>query len=224
MAWVKTLPLKIGGSVELYYCMECESLSSPFSPPSTNTATQLEWHKSVLERNLDWSNVLIDNLINKGCGGPVVDIGSGIGSFLLAARERGWEGVGFDLDIEVCQYGREQFNLDLRAEIWREETSPKFSILTCISVLEHIHQPRPLILEMISAARMKRAKIYLSVPFFNRIWWKMLHTDTTAPGHPFEYPHAHVTHFSYKGLELLCKQQGVESMELLRNESGGLVT
>lgn len=222
MTWVKELPMKIGGSVELYYCMECESFCSPFSAPMDNPPTQLNWHKSVLDRNFDWSVCLLDIFRLKGCRGNIVDIGCGIGSFLLAAKKDGWKGkgVGYDLDHDACQYGREEFGLDLRCEQWDADTSPEFGLLTCISVLEHIHQPRPLINQILSSAKAQDAKVYLSVPFFNRDWWKMIKTDSTSSGHPFEYPHAHVTHFSYKGIEAICDQLNVKSAERIRGSAG----
>ena len=222
MAWVRTLPKKIGGSVELYYCMDCESFCSPFSAPVLNPVTQINWHKSVLDRNLSWSADLLDSLEAQGCNGPIVDIGCGIGSLLLAAKNKDWlgAGVGFDLDSDACEYGRNEFDLDLRSEIWNAEASPDFGLITCISVLEHIHQPRKLISEMLSVAKHMGAKVYLSVPFFNRDWWRMIHTDNFSPGHPFEYPHAHVTHFSYKGMETVFAQQNVSSAEQIRIPGG----
>lgn len=220
MSWVKTLPIKIGGSVDLFYCMECESFSSPFSKPSANAATQVEWHKKVLERNLAWSSNLLQQLWGMGVRGGVVDIGCGIGSLLLAARSAGVAGVGFDLDYQACEYGRNEYGLDLRGENWYAGDSPDFGLITCISVLEHIHHPRKLISEMISAARDRNAAVFLSVPFLNRDWWKFLHTDSWTPGHPFEYPHAHVTHFSHRGMELVCRQLGVANVQLLKVQGG----
>ncbi len=222
MSWVKTLPKKIGGTVELFYCMECESFSSPFSVPANNPPSDVEWHKSVLKRNLKWSHNLLQQLIEKGMEGPIVDIGCGIGSLLLAADKAGISGVGFDLDTVACEYGRNEFGLNLRGELWHEEDSPDFGLITIISVLEHIHQPRELIRDMIYAARARNAKIFISVPFFNRDWWKLLHTDNFTPGHPFEVPHAHVTHFSHRGLDTVCRQFGAKDLQLIQVKGGWL--
>jgi 2-polyprenyl-3-methyl-5-hydroxy-6-metoxy-1,4-benzoquinol methylase len=220
MAWVKKLPVKIGGSVDLYYCMECESFSSPFAPTIASPHTQVNWHKSVLERNLAWSADLLSQLKEIGVRGPIVDVGCGIGSLLLAARNFGMSGVGYDLDVPACQYGREQFDLDLRGENWSLETSPDFELISCISVLEHIHQPRDLIAQMIHAAKERKATVFLSVPFLNRDWWRFLHTDSGTSGHVFEYPHVHVTHFSHKGMETVCRQFGASSLEMVRVARG----
>lgn len=220
MAWVKRLPIKVGGSVDLYYCMECESFSSPFSRPMVNPPTQVQWHQQVLERNLGWSAMLLDEFSSRQLRGPIVDIGCGIGSLLLAAQRRGIPGIGYDLDAEACAHGREQYGLDLRCGLWQPEQTPTFSVLTCISVLEHIHQPRALIQDMLRAARLAGASVYLSVPFFNRAWWRHLHDDSSLPGHPLEYPHAHCTHFSNRGMEAVLREFGARDLEMLKIDRG----
>ncbi|SFU15573.1 class I SAM-dependent methyltransferase [Mesorhizobium sp. YR577] len=110
MAWVKEWPRKIGGTTHLFYCMECESFSSPQSKPNPET-DQTAWHISVLERNLGWSEKLLDLLTENGARGPMVDVGCGIGSLLLAAKRRGIPGIGFDLDDFATTHGRKEFGL-----------------------------------------------------------------------------------------------------------------
>lgn len=208
MSWVRAWPKKNGGTTDLFYCMECESFSSPQSKPNPE-GDQSAWHRSVLDRNLAWSSQLLDLFADHGVQGPIVDVGCGIGGLLLAAKRRGISGVGFDLDAASVAAGRAEFGLDLRAELWTRNSIADFGLLTCISVLEHIHQPRPVIAEMFEAARDRHASIYLSVPFVDRVSWGQLHTDNlTVPGHLFAQPHVHVTHFSHKGMETLCRQFG----------------
>lgn len=220
MAWIRTLPRKVGGTVELFYCMECESFSSPFSPPVANPPTEVNWHKTVLDRNLKWSDELLSKLSDKGVTGPMVDIGCGIGSLLEGAKRRGISGIGFDLDVEACAYGREAFGLDLRGELWSRDKTGHFGLISCISVLEHVHQPRALITEMIQTARDYGAHAYLSVPLINRDWWRFLHTDNLTPGHMFEVPHAHVTHFSNLGMRTLLEQLGVQNVDVVSVDKG----
>jgi len=207
MAYVKTLPTKLGGSVDLFYCMECESFCSPFSKPNPLTS-EIDWHKSVLDRNLTWCAELLPMLEPRA---PIIDIGCGIGSLLLAAKRMGIEGIGYDLDEPACAYGRDQFGLNLRGEHWSKDTSPSAGLITCVSVLEHLHQPRPLIEEMIAAARHHKCSVFVSVPFVNRDWWRLTRTESLTPGHIFEYPHVHVTHFSWKGMQAIADQLGASA-------------
>jgi hypothetical protein len=209
MSWVARPITSFGRGVDLFHCMDCHSFSSPQSPPNV-TPSQVEWHKSVRDRNLAWCSDLFDILQPRG---PVIDIGAGIGTLLYAARERGLSGVGFDTDEGACAYGRETYGLDLRPELWTPESVKAAGLITCISVLEHIHQPRPLIRDILAAAKKMGSDVYLSVPFVNRDWWRFLKTDNRQKGHVFEQPHVHVTHFSWNGLETVCKEFGARSME-----------
>lgn len=215
MTWVRALPRKVGGTTDLFYCKDCESHSSPQSPPNPET-NQTEWHKKVLERNLGWSEQLLDALWAEGVSGPIVDVGCGIGSLLLAAKRRQISGTGYDLDGDAIRYGKSEFGLDLRAELWTENSVDTFGLITCISVLEHIHQPRPMIAEMLRSAQARQASVYLSVPFIDRVWWPATRdADTLRPGHLFEHPHVHVAHFSHKGMETVCRQFGATDYRLV---------
>ena len=208
VAWMKRLPIKVGGHADLYYCLSCESFFSPFAPKSTAASGHTGWHLSVEGRNEQWSRQLLEKLLGEGARGPILEIGSGIGTFLRVARESGLPGVGFDLDSAACAHGRSAHNLDLRAEWWNSATTPDFRTMVCISVLEHIHEPRALLREMIQCCLRKNALLYVSVPFFDRNWWPHLTADSTRPGHPFEYPHAHVVHYSHEGFKTACRAFG----------------
>lgn len=211
ITFVKNLPRRLGGEVALFYCMACESACSPLSP-STAHSDVTAWHLSVHDRNKAWASALFDKI---GAKGPIVDIGCGIGSLLFAAREKGLAGTGYDLNPWASELGRTRFGLDLRTENWSRSSAPPAKTITCISVLEHIHQPRKLIFDLVGAVQDLKATLFISVPFFSRAQWPKLLTDNLQPGHFFEVPHAHVTHFSPTALEKLCLEAGAGSVEAL---------
>lgn len=205
MTFARTFPRRIGGTVNVFYCMECESASSPFAPPNA-PSDDVEWHKSVFKRNLDFADALLDAVAPRG---PLLDVGCSIGSLLLAARNRGIPGVGYDLNPWSVAYGKEAFGLDLRNELWTPSKTEDVKFITCIMVLEHIHQPRGLLRDLIQTSLRHHAPLFLSVPFFERPQWKQLRTDNLAePSHFFSQPHVHVTHFSRKGLERAARDFG----------------
>ena len=211
LTFVKSLPRRVGGFVDLFYCMACESACSPLSPPGPLTDDS-GWHLSVRDRNIGWGKELFAAL---GSQGPLIDVGAGIGSLLSEALELGIEGIGFDTNHWACAVGRERFGLDLRAEMWTRANTPPAKIITCISVLEHVHHPRALIGDLIGAAIDMDATLFVSVPFFTRAHWPALRTDNLTAGHFFEYPHAHVTHYSPAALEKVCKELGARNVERL---------
>jgi len=198
-----------GADVDVFFCMECESLSSPFSKPNP-VQSSLDWHRSVYERNSRFSNAFLDIVVQKfGRPRGILDIGSGIGTLLKAAAERSISGVGYDLDTVSCQYGRAEFGLDLRGEEWSHGSGVgDVELIACIMVLEHIHYPRALMNGLMKEAIAKRCPIFVSVPFVEKTWWPHLLSDNRSEGHPFHYPHVHVTHFSRKGMKAAFTQMG----------------
>jgi hypothetical protein len=197
--------------VDVFACLECLSFCSPFAPPRP-TGRKADWHISVAERNLGWAR----ELFKKIDPSYVVEVGAGIGTVLRAAREKGGDGVGFDLNVAAVEYGRRVFDLDLRTELWSRATQirRKPSCILCIMVLEHIHQPRPLLEELVRAGTDSDCPVFISVPWFEKRWWPHLITDPMASEfHPFEQPAVHVTHFSKIGFESACKSFGAKSIE-----------
>lgn len=200
--------------VDVFVCMDCRSLSSPFAPPNPPT-TQISWHRSVFDRNLDYADELFD-VVKDHLSTPasILDIGCGTGTLLFAARRRGISGVGFDLDADACDYGRLLHGLDLRGEAWNPSIEVgKISLITCVMVLEHIHEPRALMADMMKAATAQKCPIFVSVPFVERAWWRYLLTEpnkSQGEFHPFRMPHVHVSHFSREGMTKAFTQFGAK--------------
>ncbi len=218
MLWVRDLddgekrPL-----VDLYFCVACRSASSPWAEPVPSHSA-LGWHLSVTERNTRYALDLFRDL---GLARPVVlDIGCGNGTLLDAARSLGGGGVGFDIDDKSCAHGRAR-GLDLRADMWRLETPlPAVNLITCIMVLEHMHQPRALLGELITAARRQACPLFVSVPFLTPQWWRYLNEPVGADFHPFAQPRVHVTHFSSEGFEIAARHFGATQVTPLLHRVG----
>lgn len=189
-----------------FLCLECRSVCAPLAEPHA-PQSDVEWHKSVEERNRGYSSRLFDDL---GITAPdVLDIGCGTGTLVWAAIARGGRGVGFDTDAASCAYGRDRHGLDLRAEMWTADTELPFrpGLITCIAVLEHIHQPLGLLRELILAGKKYDCPLYVMVPFFTKGWWKYLAEPITdGEFHPFRNPFVHVAHFSPEGFEMAARK------------------
>lgn len=212
IALAKRIDSERGGATDVYYCMECESFCSPFAAEHLNGPT-LNHHLRVRERNVGYTQTLFEKLAETCRPRRVLDVGCGIGTLLHAAREaHGIDGVGFDLDEAACAYGRENFQLDLRGQAWTPEADvPPIELITCIMVLEHIKWPRPVINDLLKGARKYGCPVFVSVPWFNRAWWKFL-TQPVEPGSPLYEPWVHVTHFSEQGFVKVCRQLGATSV------------
>lgn len=84
-------------------------------------------------------------------------------------------------------------------------------------VLEHLHQPRHLLGELIQAARRFDCPLFVSVPFLTEAWWPYLSEPIGEGFHPFAQPRVHVTHFSPEGFETVAREFGAtQAMPMLR--------
>lgn len=85
-------------------------------------------------------------------GIKVLDYGAGVGFFLYACREVGWEGVGLEFSDVAARYGREHLSLDVRpnADVeLRSLPSNHFDLVTAWQVLEHLRRPRETMRELV---------------------------------------------------------------------------
>lgn len=73
--------------------------------------------------------------------GRVLDYGCAIGLFVKAAKERGWQAVGYDKSDWAVAYGREHFDLDLRSGSMPEFEADSFDLITLWDCIEHLPDP-----------------------------------------------------------------------------------
>ncbi len=203
--------------IPLYACLRCRSFSNPsgFHEDDAFLHAALEWHLRVHDRNRQYSTSLFTNLkphIPRLTS--VLEIGCGTGTLLQVAREWGAERtLGFDLNRLAIEYGRKEFGLDLSAEVWDALKIPaRYDLVLCISVMEHLEQPRHLFREISTYCRIHQASAFISVPFFDEDSWHFLHNpDPSLEKSLFFDNDCHVTHFSRDGFLRLCREFGSTS-------------
>jgi SAM-dependent methyltransferase len=213
VALARRIETRPAGAIDLYYCMACESFCSPYAPEHLVGPT-LNHHLSVLDRNIEFTQVFLPRIFEHLRPRRIVDVGCGIGTLLHAAHMLfDIAGVGFDLDAEAIAHGVQRFGLDLRAQAWTADSvTSDVDLITCIMVLEHVKWPRPLLNELMSGARRLGCPFFVSVPWLNRNSWPDLR-DTTQPSSKFHQPWVHVTHFSETGFSQVCKELGATRLQ-----------
>ena len=171
----------------------------------------LKWGLSVEERNRDAGRELFAKLAAVGVRPTsVLEVGCGIGTMLATAEEYGASAVGFDVNNLATAYGRSR-GRDTRDELWSPETPiGKPDLILCMSVLEHLDHPRPLIRDLCLGAQKFSSVLFISVPFLDRTRWPfLLDPDPKRSGTPFFDNDVHVTHFSSKGLTKAIEEFGI---------------
>lgn len=209
-------------SLPVYGCLNCLSFSNPsgYRESPEQLANDLEWHKSVAERNTAASRVLLTRLRQEGVDiSRIIEIGAGIGTLLKTALEFGATGIGYEVNPLTQPYARAVNGVDVRAELWSPETDcGPFGLMVCIMVLEHIAEPRDLIRDMVTSCLRNGAALFISVPFLDRDRLHFLHcSDPRTPGNVFFDNDVHVTHFSSSALESVLREFGMSSVTWIRN-------
>lgn len=204
--------------IPLYVCLDCDSMSNPSGYVETpaQLSADLQWHISVAERNRDAAGRLFDRLATAGVRpSTVLEVGCGIGTALEVARGRGMRVFGFDTNIQSTEYGRATFGLDLVGDEWSSDTpTGVIDLYVCLSVCEHLEQPRRLIADLCAAATRDHAALFIAVPIVDRrLWTFLLDPDPYVEGTPFFDNDVHVTHFSRQGLETVVREFGASSYE-----------
>lgn len=77
-------------------------------------------------------------------GEKLLEIGCGIGTFLIAAKQRGWQVEGVDISAQALEVSRNIHGLPVRPGTLEDidGTSNTYKAIVCWEVLEHLSSPR----------------------------------------------------------------------------------
>lgn len=144
----------------------------------------------------------------------ILDVGCGIGYFLIEAKKRGWEVYGTELSTEsanICT--QKEINIKkgtLNAENYSAEM---FDIITSFEVIEHINNPR-IELKHFNTILRRGGLVYVTTPNFN----SMLRYRLKAAYNIITYPE-HLTYYTPKTLETIFELSGFKK---LKTETTGI--
>jgi SAM-dependent methyltransferase len=108
-----------------------------------------------------------------GCG-RVLDVGSGRGDVLVAARERGWEAVGIDLSPSFAEYASKRSDAEVRREPIERcgFAAGSFDAVILAAVLEHLYDPDETVREIARVLRPGGA-FFVDVPNETGLYFRL---------------------------------------------------
>jgi len=211
-----TGPLDEFHGVSLYSCAECDlHYWQPVSMPDAAWYERAYQGRDQSEMPLEPGHRYFLDDPKAPKSGRLLDLGCGVGNFLAAARDAGFEVTGIEMNRNAVQFARERYRLPNVVAMRPEEfcTAPgqgKFDVVTFFEVLEHQENP----LGFVAAAKeclVEGGYVALSVPNRNR-WQKGMET--------LDYPPNHLTRWSPRALENFLARSGFEVLSMKEEPLG----
>lgn len=141
--------------------------------------------------------------------GRLLEVGSAVGLFLVAARDAGWHAVGYERSAWAARYGREHYGVDIVEGDGSANPfeSASFDVVAMWDVLEHVADPA----QIAAAARewlRPRGLLVLSTVNAGALGARMAgeHWRHLAPPH-------HLQYFTRRSLRHLLAAHGFELVE-----------
>lgn len=138
-------------------------------------------------------------------GGSLLDVGSGTGEVLVAARRRGWTGKGVEPERTAAEMARGR-GLDVTISSLEESGLPErsFDVVSAFHVLEHIPDSRSF-LRVMSRWAKPGGFITIEVPNWRSVQRRRLRQDW-----PALRPLEHLVHYTPKTLTATLRAIGLE--------------
>jgi SAM-dependent methyltransferase len=143
-------------------------------------------------------------------GGAILDLGCSSGSFLASLKGPSWKLSGIEMSAAVARIAQERTDGEIfSGEILSAAFPPRsFDVITCFHVLEHMHQPREVLMKVAEWLK-PNGIFYIRVPnieagearIFRSYWYAL------------ELPR-HLFHFSPTTLNHFARSAGLQTVSL----------
>lgn len=154
-------------------------------------------------------NELLDDFEPYRKTGRLLDVGCGIGYFLIEAKKRGWDVYGTeytDNAIQICNAAGIKTKQGKLDSSWYEKDS--FDIITSFEVIEHINNPLEEIKNIHQVLR-KGGLFYFTTPNFNSVERFILKGEYNV----IDYPE-HLAYYTKKTINYLLTRNGFKKRRL----------
>jgi SAM-dependent methyltransferase len=157
-------------------------------------------------------------------GKKLLDVGAGKGEFLSITREKGFQVQGFEPSKEFCEFGYQEFGVeihcgDLTTFTSENSVKQKFDVISLFHVLEHVKNPKTLLLEL-RPMLSKDGICYIEVPNADASLLKVVDKIYRLIGRSWSsrlsplHPPFHSIGFTKKSIIRLLKNSGFDVIEM----------
>ncbi|HKZ66498.1 MAG TPA: class I SAM-dependent methyltransferase [Chitinophagaceae bacterium] len=171
----------------------------------TNTAKGLinRLYHSVRKGTIVRKRKLIETITGIKTG-RMLDVGSGIGSFVNEMKQHGWEATGLEPDVDARKIARDLYHLEL-ADTGQFYQLPAgyFDVITLWHVLEHVHDLSKYI-QQLKIVLKEKGKLFIAVPNYTAADATIYREYWAA----YDVPR-HLYHFSPRSMQILMEKNGL---------------
>lgn len=161
--------------------------------------------KFTLQSKLNW--IEPDKKANK----ELLDIGCGNGHFLAAAKEKGWNINGLELDPETAARAAKLTGLTIAPSLQEIDREKEFQVITLWHVLEHVYE-LDAYFNFFKSRLNKEGKLLLALPnpaSFDANYFKEYWAAYDVPRHIYHFTPATITALAAKYGFKLQKSRGL---------------
>jgi SAM-dependent methyltransferase len=210
-------PLEVFHGSSLYACGGCDlHFWHPVAMPDSAWYETAYQGRDQVAMPLEPGHIFFLSDAKAPKAGRLLDLGCGVGNFLAAARDAGFDTSGIEFNQNAVRFAQQHYGLSnvfaLRPEDFRAaHPDEKFDIVTSFEVLEHQQDPQRF-LDVANSFLTAPGFLALSVP--NRDRW------LRSP-ESLDYPPNHLTRWSPRALRNFLERNGFETISM-RQEPLGL--
>ncbi len=142
--------------------------------------------------------------------GRLLDLGSGVGSFVHAMKQRGWDALGLEPDEGARAVARERYG-ENTAPIEQFYSLPagSFDAISMWHVLEHVHDLQGYV-QQLGTLLKPNGRLFIAVPNYTSQDAEIYQECWAA----YDVPR-HLYHFSPRAMETLIKKNGLQLRAML---------
>ena len=153
----------------------------------------------------------LDRIEAQRSPGTLVEVGCGVGTQLCAARKRGWEVLGFDINTDCPEIARRMHGVEVRCEDFLTQPDESFAdVVLMHQLIEHVPDPNPFF-EASRRALKPGGLLVMSTPNWHAaqpLVWLSRRTGMAMPRIDHIKPDQHIRLYSPETFRALADRRG----------------